>query len=794
MQKNSIDLIFPVRGLNRAIGYQSQPPFTTPDALNVWPFDAGEERVRGGSRHGLRKAYFTDLGNAVRMLASVDYRDDLLSEEFVDSFDSDQLGSNWSVIGSTPTMSVVDDYAEISSLRTGAASLANLNMNVSTRDYSVGMYIAPYNHAFHGVYRMYLRMDNTTPAPTTAGVIIEVGMLGDAIVASLLSYVAGVETVVDTYFGTPQGHADGNWLRASVNNAGPTVTVYWGATQLLSGAVGSHAGQRIGFGATCLDPSGRCLIDELRVAYTTAGSEKDRQIRRLFAASSGNVCVERVISENMWDVSIDTNDLTLASDKDIGAVQYGQKLYIADWSDKIAKGTDGVRGTGNNRFDSATYTNWSNGTTLGTGGFTTALADDYCLVIENATGNLINGTYAITAVAAGELTVSPNCATGASGTCSFYIARVPKIYTPSTFALSRWVASTGQGQVPTGSRVIARYRERAVLAVGNTWYMSRQGDFLDWNYGKSYRDSKSAIAGTVADAGVPGDTITALASSNEDFLLVWCQTSTWIIVGDPASTGQIRNVSETIGCIGPKAWCYGPNGEVYFLSRAGLAIMRGATASPEILSMDRVPRELRNINADLYTVSLVYDLNENRVFIFATDPNSDRSGRHWCYDVRTESFWPIYFPSTIQPTSAYYYTSQVPSDSCVILGCRDGYLRRFDRYCDTDDGTTFDSYVVYGPIALGSGQRDGVADQMIADVALLSRDVSWQLRVGDNAEESFRNASATSGTWVDGKNRTDRPRRRGNAFCLKVGRFASQTAGWAMERISVVRSVLGRRR
>jgi hypothetical protein len=792
-QKDSIELAFPIGGVSRIAGYQRTPPFTAPDALNVWPFDAAEGRARGGSRWGTRKAYFTDLGNAVRMLAPIDYTlAGSLNKHFEDSFDSDGLGGNWSAIGSTTLMPLADQYAAVSNTQTGAAALADVSI-AANNYYTAAIYVAPYNHAFHGVYRIYLRMNTATPAPTTSGVIVELGILGDAIVANLLSYSAGVETVVDTYEGLPQSLADGNWLRAKVDETGgtDTIEVFWGATSILSGNIGGTAAGRVGFGATCLDPAGQCIIEQFRFAYvaSAAGLAYSPQLRGLIAVASGNGHLEEQDQDIMqFATSAFSGGLTLASDKDLCAIQYGQKLYVADHSEVIATGTGTVNGTS---FDSASYADWTADTLLGAG-FTTGTADDYVLeILTVAASTATVGSYAISVVAAGNLTLGSS-GSSASTSCTFRILRVPKIITPNGTSMSRWVATSGKGNVPNGSKVIAKYRGRLWLAEGIQWFACRQDDPLDWFYGRSYKDAKRAISGTLADAGVPGDIITAMSNSSDDYLVMFCPASTWMIVGDPAYTGQIKNVSETLGCVGSKAWCHGPNSSIYHLSQAGLCVIDGS--APRLLGIGKIPRELLNVNVNLYSVSLAYDLNENRVFIFISDPDSNRSGKHWCYDVRTDSFWPLYFPAASQPTSAIYYTSKSPGDSCLIMGCRDGYLRRFDHYCDTDDGNSFNSYVVYGPIELGSGARDGRIDTLIADVARHSRDVSWELRVGKNAELAFRSTAAVSGTWEDGKNLTNRPRRRGNGFCLKVGRFASQTAGWGMERITAIRAALGQRR
>src|SRR5690349_6184536 len=73
MPKRLINLQFPLGGLDRRYSYRGQPPFTTPDALNVRPKATQDRRTKGGSRPGTGKAYYTQLGsgNPIRMLADV---------------------------------------------------------------------------------------------------------------------------------------------------------------------------------------------------------------------------------------------------------------------------------------------------------------------------------------------------------------------------------------------------------------------------------------------------------------------------------------------------------------------------------------------------------------------------------------------------------------------------------------------------------------------------------------------------------------------------------------------------
>jgi hypothetical protein len=61
-KQRSLSLRFPVGGVVRRAAFEAQAPFTTPDALNVWPTQWESGRERGGSRPGLT-ATGGNLGN-----------------------------------------------------------------------------------------------------------------------------------------------------------------------------------------------------------------------------------------------------------------------------------------------------------------------------------------------------------------------------------------------------------------------------------------------------------------------------------------------------------------------------------------------------------------------------------------------------------------------------------------------------------------------------------------------------------------------------------------------------------
>src|SRR3990167_9105630 len=65
------ELVWPLRGLVRQFSYQQSSEASTVDCSNVWPQSADEERLRGGSRPGTKKAYTTQLGESSIPLSGV---------------------------------------------------------------------------------------------------------------------------------------------------------------------------------------------------------------------------------------------------------------------------------------------------------------------------------------------------------------------------------------------------------------------------------------------------------------------------------------------------------------------------------------------------------------------------------------------------------------------------------------------------------------------------------------------------------------------------------------------------
>lgn len=773
-KRQTINLAFPYGGLNRKTSYQSQPPFTTPSCLNVRLRESLEGRERGGSRSGLVESHRGDLGGEVRLLSSMTLALGDGFTEFSDNFSGASLSEAWTQADWADDVPSILPSAVASvdtSIDSGDAVLDALTIDTS-ESYAVECYFVPWAGEWHGTYRLYLRLDDSSPDYTTDGVLIEITQTGSTggYTATLLSYASSVETEVDTttaYF----GEVKPGWLTATVS--GTTVTVYWQGTQILSGTVDSHTGARVGFGMECTVDGGLCLANTFRVQYYSTGSVPiNRTV--LYASGNGDLYKEATYGT----MSVITSDLTLRDDTLLQAVQSGQVLYIADYGDLQASGTDGtVSGTS---FDSATYSDW---TTLN------ILPEDMVVVISNGTGSTVDGTYTIASVAAGDITL--DSAPG-DGTCAFRIERAPKTYTPSTDTIALMVADTGQ--VPTGCPLIAHYLDRIVLAGAETaphvWYMSRVADELDWDY--SQEDQQTAVAGTSSEAGVPGDPITALVSHSDDYLIIGCRNNLWRMRGDPAAGGTLDAISHTVGIIGAKAWCLGPSGELIFLSLDGIyQLDPGGESFPQSISRDSLPREFLNINPNQVNAQLEYDVHGRGIHIYlTTEPSNTRY--HWWMDLQYKSFWPMSLDSDYEPTAICAYQGTAIEDSGVILGSRDGTLRKFNDLAETDCGTSFESFVLIGPIPLATEGNNGRLMSIDATVANYSGDVDWEVASGNSAEAAILASAIDSGTWTEDLNAAVRPACSGQAMTLKLTGETGRS--WAIESIVAVRKDAGRRR
>jgi hypothetical protein len=109
----------------------------------------------------------------------------------------------------------------------------------------------------------------------------------------------------------------------------------------------------------------------------------------------------------------------------------------------------------------------------------TTVGIDIALHVVDITSTNVNvrsGTYKISSVSAGNLTLAANPMITGSGpiACTYAIRVGVRRLDPDAPNLSLLVPTAGF--IPIGTDAVAVYRDRVVWAIGRTWYMSRQGD------------------------------------------------------------------------------------------------------------------------------------------------------------------------------------------------------------------------------------------------------------------------------------------------------------------------------
>ena len=357
----------------------------------------------------------------------------------------------------------------------------------------------------------------------------------------------------------------------------------------------------------------------------------------------------------------------------------------------------------------------------------------------------------------------------------------------------RYNPNTGTVEVvenaPTGQGLVAVYQERLVLSgEDHMWYMSRQGDFEDWNFGDNYKKIGRAVAGTTGDGGEIGLPITALKAFEDKALLIATADDLWIMQGNINAGGRIDCVSHDLGVIQFNAIDITDGGLVVFLSRQGLYTWQiGGNTPPQPFSERVEPEELRDI-ATTNDIMIRYDKKENGFYLFITP--STGTGEHWFLDMETKAFWRSIYQEAHQP----FAIAKMPiaGDSCVMLCGTDGIVRVHDHDATDDDGTDIVSDIIIGALQPAGYGEEGQILEIIGDMAAGSADVTWYIVPGDTAEEAIDNAVTdleagtttrvhSTGTFEAGHNRPRNPRTRSAWVAL----WLSSTGIWAYGKISL---------
>jgi hypothetical protein len=332
-----------------------------------------------------------------------------------------------------------------------------------------------------------------------------------------------------------------------------------------------------------------------------------------------------------------------------------------------------------------------------------------------------------------------------------------------------WVVYPGgsAGTMPEKAYLICVYRGRLTLAGNpqypNQWYMSKVADPFDFLYGAD--DPMSAVAGNNADAGQCPDIVRSLISFHDDYLIFGCASTIWILRGDPVAGGSLDNLSDTTGMFGSNSWCFDDNRNLYFWGSGGLYEIKSDFSGIRNLTEMVLPDIINDEAADPSThrITMGYDKKRHGIVVaitvLATGANSN-----YFYSFKTAGFYPESYPNECGPYSLFYYDANDTAYADLLVGCKDGYIRKFSTSA-TDDSTgattteVISSYVTYPITPLSEIDERGRLSELVFDLAgggeggdfSDTDSMSWRLYSGDDAETVLEKTKATT-AWADGIN------------------------------------------
>lgn len=721
-KSRDITLVPPLAGLDRKTAYQSIPPFTTPDCMNVRNQDTDGRRQRIGSRPGIGKAFTQELGsgNPIRLLSKVSYVSSG-SGNWTDSFYTrDAL--IWAV---SPVLAT-DGLPRLDSTGIGtlyALTDEELAMNRAAftidddEPYWVETEISgvPPSASVTHIYRLFARMSGT-PNVNTSGLNVEL----EINYVSAGNYTADGTLKVNgatsyTFTQTAFTFAEYNtsrWFSVKIDGNDVTVTF---ATKTLANAqtISAHTGQtRVGLGIECDGTVASNGAESPKVNTFRIRSEQASLGRRTQVVASANGQVYYDADGVMTAVG-DAD--AVAADMPLMAAEQRQKLYIANYSTTDA-------------------------------------------------------------------------------------TEVPVVYDPVAGTVSDMAAT--DGTLPTRCKLICRYRDRLVFAgdivYPHLWYMSRLGDPLDWDYGQlSAGDTGSAVSASNADAGSIGEEITALVPFSDDYLIFGCSDSIWSLRGDPAYGGQIDALSRNVGIVSGFAHCQTPGGELVFLSKDGIYMLPpGTMQHPIPISRERLPNDLLNVDPANTQVTMAFDVEYRGIHIGLTSIFGGQSTHYWL-DWENKGFWPSQWPYVQEPYVLFFVST--PTLRGVLMGGRDGYIRRHDNLYEDDDGTEPDAYCVYGPLRPGgSGFTEGIVKGLTCTLNPSQNGVAWTVQTAETAQGVVVSpTNQITGTFDapagHGQSYQQVARVRGGAVAVKI-ESGDDGLPWSVEEMGLTMMPTGKQR
>lgn len=256
---------------------------------------------------------------------------------------------------------------------------------------------------------------------------------------------------------------------------------------------------------------------------------------------------------------------------------------------------------------------------------------------------------------------------------------------------------TSAGQMPNRCALIETWRGRIVLARSadepHNWFLSKKDEPNNWDFFPAVPGETDAVAGNNSPAGLCPDIINSVVPYSEDILVFGGDHSIWALVGDPAAGGRLELVSDVAGMSFGRPWCKDPNGVLYFFGSQGGIFKWVPGARPERVSVNKIERQLQEVNLSTHYIRLVYNYKDEGIHILQCPFGAGGTTvSHWFLELQTGAFSKDKFGTStwtnVQPTAAMVVDGDEFDDRSVVFGCEDGYVRKWDKAAKSDDTRT----------------------------------------------------------------------------------------------------------
>jgi hypothetical protein len=801
MPPRDIDIQAPLGGLDESAPHQSQPPYTTPDALNVRPFDVIEGRGRIGLRPGLRyarrlKEQETDgeeIGSEIQCISDIDFTAAyggggaiINVDSWADDFEGDAIGDAWTQLTNLnsqayPFPTLFKNglcYATSSAFVGAATSEPNINAADEThlyRSFTAWIDIVPYRGEFSGTYLLIINADTSAPSLRNC-VAVELKLAANgAYSGTIATYENGVVTHGKAF---SSSNTDGVFTGRLLLQYSSQIGCYacWNQHDLNSESVIDWIDNpdylAVGF-AMRYDGSedgGRACISQFGVNFDNATDKRESYKSRLFVANGSAYYEYPLFGPQIYPAS----EVTLPSTGPLQAVSYNQIAFIASGGEIVGQGSGVVTDNGENALwlaadDTDINFNdekWGEIPDVGPWASPT-----YSCELVQADKGVRLGAYRIYSwknTHDYEINIKgwvPNTPPAGGWAVRWRIVKHHAKFDPKTRHLSVWRATDNANYTnaaPSGCHMITRYYDRIALAGSpqHLIFFGRMGDPYDFFYGDT--DVQRAYCTQFSEAGEIGEPVTAMIPFGVDYMVVGCTNSIWKLVGDLPSGGYISNITRATGIATGTSWCRLPDGSLIFVARDGLFVLAAGANSVPVPLSERLPRRLRYCLQNGSRLALAYDHRGEGVWIFHTQDSVTRR-THWWYCLKSKSFWTVSLPDGFEPTAIGY-----DYDQSVMLGGRDGAIRSVDEMSPTDCGVDIHAYAKIGPFRNGAQRRRIRMGRLRATLSDDSGPASWYIQSGASGELALDAEPSRGGQWTSGTNRTTDPRVGGGAIVLSV--------------------------